>query len=754
MTSESFTSSVASSPADAAALVQAAVAGGRSALGEWEAKALLTAYGVPTPGGAFVKTEDEAIAVAGRLKSKVAMKAVGSDIHHKTEGGLVILGVEGDEGVAETYRLLQNRAGEALEGVLVERMVAGNRELLVGMKRDPVFGPVVAFGLGGVLTEVLADVALGVVPLSDRDVTELPDLIRAKRILGPFRGYPPVDRTMLTGVLRAVAQIAVDFPEIAEIDINPLLVEGGKPVAADALVIFGGGAAGEAETAATAAASGTAATAGVAVAAATSVRAGRTSPPDLDAVFRPASVAIIGASGDIRKWGGSALRNLLDGGYKGTIYPINPRGGEFFGIRAYGSLAELPEAPDLALMAVGGQQVKGVLEECGDRCVRAAVILAAGFSETGAEGAALEREVVEIADRRGITIIGPNCIGLLSNQASFHATGFLALHPPKGRLSFVSQSGSMAAGVVVTCERQGVGMEKFITVGNEAQVTAFDVLDYLREDPDTNGVMMYLEGIEDGRHFYEAARRTTLQKPVVVLRGGITESGGRAAASHTGAMAGSAAVYQAAARQAGIVTCRNVPEMVDTGACLTYLPLPRGRRIAVVTNGGGPGVLAADEAALNGLQLADIPADVIEAIDNLLPPFWSRRNPLDLVAMAYGDIGLEVMDLVAHCDTVDAIVAFGFIAVPTALDDDRAKLACGELDGFSPWEQSWLERITRLMEETEKPIIPVPAGPLYAHGLELPPGGRYRPVLLASAGAAMRALDRMAWYRTHLQGAE
>ncbi len=171
-----------------------------------------------------------------------------------------------------------------------------------------------------------------------------------------------------------------------------------------------------------------------------------------------------------------------------------------------------------------------------------------------------------------------------------------------------------------TCERNGIGVEKFIGVGNEAQVSSFDVLEYLRDDPHTKGVMMYLEGIENGAHFFEAACTTSLVKPVVVLRGGMTEIGGRAAASHTGAMAGSAAVYQAVARQAGVITCRNVGQMVELGACLTYLPLPKGRRVAVVTNGGGPGVLAADEIALNGLRLADIPAEVIAAIDKLLPP--------------------------------------------------------------------------------------------------------------------------------------
>lgn len=729
---------------EAAPLVRAARAAGRSALSEWESKRLLAAYGVPVPDGALVTSAAEAAVAAERLGGSLAMKAVGSDIHHKTEGGLVILGVVGAEAVAGTYRLLQERAGNALEGVLIERMITGDRELLVGLKRDPVFGPVVAFGLGGVLTEVLGDIALVLVPPSERDVAELPDLIRSKGILGPFRGFPPVDRAALSAVIRALSQIALDFPEIAEIDVNPLLVEGDRPIAADALVILSAGAG------STGSDGSRAESAGAHAATAAPARFARTFPLDLRAVFAPGSVAIIGASDDIRRWGGSALHNLLDGGYAGTIYPVNPRGGTFFGIRSYPSPAELPEAPDIAMMAVGGQQVKGVLDECGQRGVRAVVVLAAGFSETGAEGAALEREILEIAAKHRITLIGPNCIGLLSNDLSFHATGFLALHPPKGRLSFISQSGSLAAGVVFACERQGIGVEKFITVGNEAQVSAFDVLDHLRNDPGTKGIMMYLEGIEDGRHFFEAARRTTPDKPVVVLRGGVTESGGKAAASHTGAMAGSAAVYQAAARQAGVVTCGNIQDMVDTGACLTYLPLPTGRRVAVVTNGGGPGVLAADEAALNGLQLADVPSELIAALDELLPPFWSRRNPLDLVASAYGDVGLRVMELVARCDSVDAIVAFGFIAVPSALDEGREKLACGELDGFSPWEVSWLERITALMEETGKPIIPVPAGPLYSPGLEST--GRYRPVLLSSAGAAMRALDRMAWYGSYKWG--
>ncbi len=714
-------------PPAAVALVREALAAGLPALDEWRSKQLLAAYGVPVPAGALAANEAEAVEAAARVGGRVAMKAVGATILHKTEGGLVQLRVPADDpaAVAEAYRLIVRRAGEALVSVLVEEMLDGNRELLAGLKRDPVFGPVVAFGLGGVLTEVLGDVALAVVPPSERDVAELPGLIRAKKLLGPFRGAPAVDRAQLEFVIQALARIATDFPEVSEIDINPLLVAGDRPVAADALVIL--------------AAEGTTAPL---------IRAFK---PDLEAVFSPDSVAIIGASDDIRKWGGSALRNILDGGYDGTIYPVNPRGGVFFGLQAYPSLADLPEAPDLALLAVGSAQVKGVLEECGRRGVRAAVVLTAGFSETGADGAAQEQELAEIAATHGITLIGPNCVGLVASEKSLHATGMVALHPPAGKLSFISQSGSMGPMVINICERRGIGVNHFVSVGNEAMVSAFDVLDYLRNDPATVCVTLYLEGIDDGRHFLEAARRTTARKPMVVLRGGLTEFGGKAAASHTGALAGSAAVFQAAARQAGVITCGTTQDLVDLGACLAYLPLPVGRRVAVITNGGGPGVLAADEVALNHLELAELTPDTVSALSEILPPFWSKRNPLDLVAAGFGDVGLRALELVTRAETVDAVLALNFLGVPSTAEA-REKLANGEYEGFTAWERTLLERTVQLMEETGKPIVHVPDHPV--HGL-VPGGDMYTPVVLGSPRAGAQALAQMAWYadyRRHTRG--
>ena len=438
----------------------------------------------------------------------------------------------------------------------------------------------------------------------------------ATALLGAFRGQPAVDRDKLTAILEAVARIAADHPGIAEIDVNPLLIRGSDPIAADALMVL-------------------------------SPASAEPSPapaftPDLEAVLAPHSVAIVGASGDVTRWGGSALKNILAGGFEGAIYPVNPKGGEFFGLPVSTGLDDLPAPPDLALLAVGARQLPDVIPQCGAAGVRAAVAIAAGFSETGDAGKEAEAELARAATDAGVTLIGPNCMGLIANATHLHATGFIALHPRPGNVAIVSQSGNLGVQLSALADRRDLGVRCFIGVGNEAQVSAVDVLDYLSSDDGTACILTYLEGIEDGRRLFDVARATSREKPMVVLRGGLTDAGGKAAASHTGAMAGSAAVYEAAARQAGLVTCTSVQEALDLTTALANLPLPVGRRVAVVTNGGGAGVLAADEMARQGLTLLEPPAELLAELDGILPPFWSRRNPFDMVATAGGDVGPRV----------------------------------------------------------------------------------------------------------------
>lgn len=710
---------------EAASVVAAAVARGLGALDEWQSKVLLASYGVSVPEGGLARTEDEAAAIALRLDGPVVVKAIGSSISHKTEHGLVALDLRGDEAVRTAARNLLALTEGQDATLLVERMVRGAREFMVGMKRDPSYGPVVIFGIGGIFAEAHRDITLGVTPLEDRDIEGMLGGIRASALLDAFRGMPSVDRASLAAAIRALARIAEDYPAVTEIDVNPLIVEGATPVAADALVILDP-------------AQGTAASV-----------ARVTSSPDLTPLFAPRAVTVVGASGDPLKWGGSLLRNLVGGAFAGRIYPVNGRGGTVSDLPAFVSIAELPEAPDLALVAVGASLVNGVIEQCGERGIPIALVVAAGFSEAGEAGAAAEAKLVKTARDSGVTLIGPNCMGLLSTHSRLHAVGFLELQPQPGGLSIISQSGNIGVQLVTRAERRGVGIDKYVTVGNQASTSALDVLDALADDPMTAAVLVYLEEVGDGRRFLDVMRRITRKKPVVVLPGGMTDYGRRAAASHTGAMAGSTDVFLAAARQTGCLVRTGPDESMDLALCLSALPLPAGRRVAIMTLGGGWGVLAADELARNDLELAALEPHVLAALDDLLPGYWCRSNPVDLVAAVGPDLAASTLTMLAESEAVDAVVVLGILRSPSTgwrSDDPAAAGAPGGpgRGSFNPAEVAFLQRVTELMKSTGKPIINVPLRPLEA--ATFPGGVQHDPVILYSPVAAVRALAAMAWY--------
>jgi acyl-CoA synthetase (NDP forming) len=420
-----------------------------------------------------------------------------------------------------------------------------------------------------------------------------------------------------------------------------------------------------------------------------------------------------------------------------------------FGLPAFSSIAELPEAPDLALVALGAAHVNGVIEQCGERGIPVALVVAAGFAEAGEAGAAAEAELVETARDSGVTLIGPNCMGLVATHSHLHAVGFLELRPKAGGLSIVSQSGNIGVQLVTRAERRGVGIDKYVSVGNQASTSALDVLEALGDDPQTAAALVYFEGVGNGRRFMEVMRRITRKKPVVVLRGGLTEFGRRAAASHTGAMAGSADVFMAAAHQAGCLVRTGPDESLDLALCLSALPLPAGRRVAVMTLGGGWGVLAADEVARNGLELAPLEPHVLAALDELLPGYWCRSNPVDLVAAVGPDLASHALTVLAESEAVDAVVALGILRSPSTgwTSDDPA--AAGAPGGpgrgnYNPAEVAFLERVTELMASTGKPIINVPLRPIEA--ATFPGGARHDPVILYSPVAAVRALAAMSWY--------
>ena len=729
-------------------LIRRALEAGRLALNERDAKLLLAAYEIPTPAGTVVHSAQDAAAAVGALGGPAVLKALGPDIQHKSDTGLVELGVrDGPSARAAYHRIVDRGAGRVTEGVLVEEWVPHERELLVGMRRDEQFGPVIAFGLGGIFTEAVADVAFALAPLDSIDCRALVAGLRAQRLLGPLRGLPRIDMKRLEHIIQAIARMAADHPEIAEIDVNPLLVSGPHLVAADALVILR--AAGDAP-------------------------AGRGGPdrttsaaarPNLDAVFAPTSVAVVGASEDATKWGGSVMGNLLEGGYEGSLYPINPRGGTIFGVPVYTGLEALPKTPDLVIVALGGARAAGVVAACGRSGVPAAIVIAAGFGEAGEEGAALQLELSRAAEENGVTLVGPNCMGVLCTSSQLSAVGFVTLRPEPGPVSVVSQSGNIGTQLLMTAERRGVGIEKFVSSGNQAATDANDLLEYLAGDPRTGVVVMYLEGVDSGRRFYELARAMTSYKPLIVLRGGMSASGRRAASSHTGALAGSAEVFKAAVRQAGVILADDADDALDVASLLAYQPLPAGSRVAVVTLGGGWGVLTADALAESGLRLAELPPEVLAAVDELLPPFWSHGDPIDLVATVTHGVPERVIELVAESDAVDAVITLALFGSPSSGRPGQARppgagarsgdcvagagpalAAAGPLADLNARETALLLHIAAVMERTGKPIVSVPLCPVQRS--VFPGLGTHAPVLLPSPRSAVRALASATWYAT------
>ena len=381
------------------------------------------------------------------------------------------------------------------------------------------------------------------------------------------------------------------------------------------------------------------------------------------------------------------------------------------------------------------------------------------------EGVALQDELARAADDGASPSSAPTAWASLCTSAHLNAVGFVTLRPEPGPLSVISQSGNIGTQLLMTAERRGVGVEKFVSSGNQATTDANDFLEYLADDPKTGVIALYLEGLADGRRFYDLARATTPRKPVVVMRGGLSALGRRAASSHTGALAGSAEVFRAAARQAGVILAADPDEALDAAALLAYQPLPAGRRVAVVTLGGGWGVLTADLLAEHGLELAELPPEVIAAIDELLPPFWSRGNPVDLVATVSNGVPERIIEMVAGCDGVDSVVTLALIGSPSSgragqgveaegqdeasgrTGNDAAAATAGVFAELNQRERGLLAHIAAVTERTGKPVVSVPLVPLRRcvfAGL-----GRYAPVLLPSPTAAVNALTRSTWYATH-----
>ncbi|MGY4706981.1 acetate--CoA ligase alpha subunit [Candidatus Bipolaricaulota sp. J31] len=374
----------------------------------------------------------------------------------------------------------------------------------------------------------------------------------------------------------------------------------------------------------------------------------------LEGLLYPRSVALIGASPKEGKLGNVLFKNMAS--FPGRFYPVNPNYGEIGGVKCYPSVSALPEVPDMAVVIIPAEPALGVIEECGRVGIENVVVITAGFKESGPEGAMREKRLVEIAKRYGLNVLGPNCFGLISTEAGLNAT-FAVRGALPGNIAFLSQSGAFCTSVLDWAWKEKLGFSHFVSLGNKAVLNEAHFLRPFAEDPDTKVIVAYLEGISDGEAFIRIAREVVKTTPIVVLKAGRTEAGARAVSSHTGTLAGSDAAYEAAFKKCGVIRARNVEELFDYAYALAKQPTPRGRRVGVMTNAGGAGVMASDAVEEYGLELARFSEETAIELGKFLPPAANIYNPVDVLGDAHPDRYKKALDLVANDPNVDMVVA-------------------------------------------------------------------------------------------------
>ena len=620
-------------------IIAEALAAGRHTLSEYDSKSILAAYGIPTSRESLAQDFAEVAQAAAGIGYPVVLKVCAAAARHKTEMELIELGIKSDAELKRAYDRLAPKARDLGGAILVQEMVAGPRELVMGLMRDPQFGPCVMFGLGGIFTEALGDVSFRVAPLSDRDVRAMPAEIQGAKILGSFRGMAPVETDQLGRCLRQLGQIGLDHPAIREIDINPLMVRNGLPVAVDALVVLQ---APQPQPAQAAAAGG-----------------------NLEILFEPRSVAVVGASQTSHKAGNDVIKNILANEFGGQLYLVNPRGGEILGQPVYPSIQDLPDSIDLAIIILPATATPQAIRDCAAKGAKAIVMAASGFAEVDEAGEKLQEETIRAIRETGVRAIGPNTSGHTSTPHNFTSSFFPLGKVPRGHISYIAQTGNFATHTMrYIISGENFGVARVLGMGNKLDVEESEVLEYYGRDPETKAILIYLESFKKPRRFLEVAREVTRSKPVILLKGGSTAEGSRAAVAHTAALASDDRIIEGALRQAGVVRVYAYSHLILAAKDLAAMPLPRGNRVSFLAPSGAMLVCMTDLCRRRwGLQVPKLEEKTRRYLQEISPPYIRMRNPVDIwpaatvtgVMEAYRD-GTEAVLKDANIDAVVMIL--------------------------------------------------------------------------------------------------
>lgn len=590
-------------------ILRAARAEGRAYLLPAEARTICEAYGVPMPRDGLATTAEEAAELAGRCGFPVVLKVVSPQIVHKTDVGGVVAGLETPEEVRAAFSAIVDRARHhvpdaTITGVQVQQMAAPGTEVIVGAVTDPVFGKLVAFGMGGVLVEILKDVTFRLAPVDTAEAASMLDSIRAAKLLDGVRGGPPADRAAIADIIEKVSRIISEHPEIGEMDLNPVIASEDGAMAVDVRIALDHG-----------------------------ERAVPNRPPHdeivraMNRIMKPDAVAVIGASAEEGKIGNSVMRNLINGGYQGKIYPIHPKAEQIEGIRAFRSVKDVDGPIDVAVFAIPAALVPGALTECGEKGIPGAVLIPSGFAETGNVEA--QQELQEIGRRYNIRLMGPNIYGFYYTHKNLCAT-FCTAYDVKGSVALSSQSGGIGMAIVGFSRSAGMGVSAIVGLGNKSDIDEDDLLAFFEQDDNTQVIAQHFEDLKDGRAFAEVAKRVSKRKPIIALKAGRTDAGARAASSHTGALAGNDTVYDDILKAAGVIRAYSLRDMLEYARAIPVLPTPRGENVVIITGAGGSGVLLSDACVENGLSLMAMPGDLDAAFRRFIPPFGAAGNPVDI----------------------------------------------------------------------------------------------------------------------------
>ena len=581
----------------------------RTSLTPDEARSIAEAYGIPIPQDRFATNVDDAIAHADELGYPVVMKIVSADILHKTDAGAVETNVSDAADVKEVFERIHTNAhaydnNVSVDGIQVQQQIHGGLEVIVGAVSDPVFGKLVAFGLGGVMVELLKDVTFRLAPTTIEHATAMLDEISGSALLDGIRGQPGVNRPAVADLIVKVSELVSDFPAISEMDLNPVLAIENGVSAVDLRILCN-----FAEPQA------------------------RRRPSHeqilefMTRIMKPSAVAVVGASSEDGKIGNSVMKNLIDGGYQGGLHPVHPKASEILGRQCYPTVLDIPGDVDIAVFCIPAAFVAAVIRQCGEKGIAGAILIPSGFAEIGEHE--LQAEIVKAAVESDVRLMGPNIYGFYYTHHNLCAT-FCTPYTERGSVALSSQSGGVGMAIVGFSRSAQMGVSAIVGLGNKADIDEDDLLTFFESDANTEVIAMHIEDLKDGRAFAEVAERVSKVKPVLVLKAGRTSLGARAANSHTGALAGDDRVYDAVLRQSGVIRVGSLNDMLEFARGLVVLPTPKGENVVILTGAGGSGVLLSDACVDNDLTLMPMPDDLDAAFREFIPPFGAAGNPVDI----------------------------------------------------------------------------------------------------------------------------